>query len=54
MTARVLAAKTIDLVALVKPRIMVMALLTAAGAMSARAGRTSRCRARSCCSQASG
>ena len=34
MTARALTAKTVDLVALVKPRIMVMALLTAAGAMS--------------------
>ena len=34
MTARALTAKTLDLVALVKPRIMVMALLTAAGAMS--------------------
>jgi heme o synthase len=38
VTARVLAAKTIDLVALVKPRIMVMALLTAAGAMSLAPG----------------
>jgi protoheme IX farnesyltransferase len=34
MTARALTAKTIDLVALVKPRIMIMALLTAAGAAS--------------------
>jgi protoheme IX farnesyltransferase len=34
VTARALTAKTLDLVALVKPRIMVMALLTAAGAMS--------------------
>ena len=34
MTARVLTAKTVDLVALVKPRIMIMALLTAAGALS--------------------
>ena len=34
MTARALTAKTVDLVALVKPRIMIMALLTAAGAMS--------------------
>ncbi len=34
MTATVLRAKSIDLVALTKPRIMVMALLTAAGAMS--------------------
>ena len=32
------AAKTLDLVALVKPRIMVMALLTAAGAMSLAPG----------------
>lgn len=38
MTARVLTAKTVDLVALVKPRIMVMALLTAAGAMSLAPG----------------
>lgn len=38
MTAKVLRAKTIDLVALVKPRIMVMALLTAAGAMSLAPG----------------
>lgn len=41
MTARVLRAKTIDLVALVKPRIMVMALLTAAGAMSLAPGTAS-------------
>jgi protoheme IX farnesyltransferase len=34
VTARVLTSKTLDLVSLVKPRIMVMALLTAAGAMS--------------------
>ncbi len=34
MTTKALTAKTVDLVALVKPRIMVMALLTAAGAMS--------------------
>ena len=33
MTARVLTAKAIDLIALVKPRIMIMALLTAAGAL---------------------
>jgi len=33
MTARVLSARTIDLVVLMKPRIMVMALLTAAGAI---------------------
>lgn len=38
MTARVLTAKTVDLVSLVKPRIMVMALLTAAGAMSLAPG----------------
>jgi protoheme IX farnesyltransferase len=38
MTTRVLTAKTVDLVALVKPRIMVMALLTAAGAMSLAPG----------------
>jgi protoheme IX farnesyltransferase len=38
VTARVLTAKTVDLVALVKPRIMVMALLTAAGAMSLAPG----------------
>ncbi|MGE0396745.1 MAG: heme o synthase [Kofleriaceae bacterium] len=41
MTAKVLRAKTIDLVALVKPRIMVMALLTAAGAMSLAPGTVS-------------
>ena len=34
MTAKVLTAKTVDLVQLVKPRIMIMALLTAAGALS--------------------
>jgi protoheme IX farnesyltransferase len=34
----VLRAKTIDLVALVKPRIMIMALLTAAGALSLAPG----------------
>ena len=39
MTAKVLTAKTVDLVALVKPRIMIMALLTAAGAMSLAPGR---------------
>ncbi|HUJ58991.1 MAG TPA: heme o synthase [Kofleriaceae bacterium] len=33
MTTRALATKTFDLVALVKPRIMTMALLTAAGAL---------------------
>lgn len=38
MTAKVLTAKTVDLVALVKPRIMVMALLTAAGALSLAPG----------------
>lgn len=38
MTTSVLTAKTVDLVALVKPRIMVMALLTAAGAMSLAPG----------------
>ena len=38
MTAQVLRAKTIDLIALVKPRIMVMALLTAAGAISLAPG----------------
>ena len=38
MTARALTAKTVDLVALVKPRIMIMALLTAAGAMSLAPG----------------
>ena len=38
MTAKILRAKTFDLVALVKPSIMVMALLTAAGAMSLAPG----------------
>ena len=38
MTAKALTAKTVDLVALVKPRITVMALLTAAGAMSLAPG----------------
>ncbi len=38
MTAQVLRAKAVDLVALVKPRIMIMALLTAAGAMSLAPG----------------
>lgn len=33
MTARALTAKTVDLVALVKPRIMMLSLVTAAGAM---------------------
>jgi heme o synthase len=41
VTARVLTAKSVDLVALVKPRIMVMALLTAAGAMSLAPGAVS-------------
>ncbi|HEY4058516.1 MAG TPA: heme o synthase [Kofleriaceae bacterium] len=41
MTARVLRAKTFDLVALVKPSIMIMALLTAAGAMSLAPGHSS-------------
>ncbi len=36
MTA--IAAKTVDMIALVKPRIMIMALLTAAGAMSLAPG----------------
>ena len=39
MTA--IAAKTVDMVALVKPRIMVMALLTAAGALSLAPGTAS-------------
>lgn len=38
MTARVLSAKTADLISLVKPRIMVLSLLTAAGAMSLAPG----------------
>ena len=38
MTAKVLTAKTVDLVSLVKPNIMIMALLTAAGAMSLAPG----------------
>lgn len=38
MTTQVLTAKTVDLIALVKPRIMMMALLTAAGAMSLAPG----------------
>ncbi|HEY4176297.1 MAG TPA: heme o synthase [Kofleriaceae bacterium] len=41
MTAKALRAKTFDLVALVKPSIMVMALLTAAGAMSLAPGHAS-------------
>jgi protoheme IX farnesyltransferase len=36
-----IAAKTVDLIALVKPRIMVMALLTAAGAVSLAPGEAS-------------
>lgn len=38
MTTRVLSTKTLDLVSLMKPRIMVMALLTAAGALSLAPG----------------
>jgi protoheme IX farnesyltransferase len=38
VTAQVLRAKTFDLIALVKPRIMVMALLTAAGGVSLAPG----------------
>jgi protoheme IX farnesyltransferase len=38
VTARVLRAKTLDIIALVKPNIMVMSLLTAAGAMSLAPG----------------
>ncbi len=45
MTAKVLTAKTVDLVALVKPRIMIMALLTAAGAMSLAPGTVTFARA---------
>lgn len=41
MTTQVLTAKATDLLALVKPRIMVMALLTAAGAMSLAPGTVS-------------
>ena len=41
MTAQVLRAKAFDLVALVKPNIMVMSLLTAAGAMSLAPGTVS-------------
>ncbi len=41
MTALVLRRKALDLVALVKPRIMVMSLLTAAGALSLAPGRAS-------------
>lgn len=45
MTVGVLRAKTGDLVALAKPRILVMALLTAAGAMSLAPGTLSLARA---------
>jgi protoheme IX farnesyltransferase len=45
VTARALTAKTVDLVALVKPRIMIMALLTAAGAMSHAPGTVATSRA---------
>ena len=38
MTTKVLTAKTLDLVSLVKPRIMMLSLLTAAGAMSLAPG----------------
>jgi protoheme IX farnesyltransferase len=38
MTAKVLTAKTVDLVSLVKPNIMIMVLLTAAGALSLAPG----------------
>jgi protoheme IX farnesyltransferase len=38
VTAKVLTAKTVDLVALVKPRIMIISLLTAAGALSLAPG----------------
>jgi protoheme IX farnesyltransferase len=41
VTTAVLRAKTVDLIALVKPRIMVMALLTAAGAVSLAPGTAS-------------
>ena len=41
MTTQVLRAKAIDLIALVKPRIMIMALLTAAGALSLAPGTAS-------------
>jgi protoheme IX farnesyltransferase len=41
MTSQVLRAKTADLIALVKPRIMMMSLLTAAGAMSLAPGTAS-------------
>lgn len=42
MTAAALRAKTVDLVALAKPRILMMALLTAAGAMTLAPGTPSR------------
>ena len=41
MTTAVLTAKTADLIALVKPRIMIMSLLTAAGALSLAPGTAS-------------
>ncbi len=41
MTATVLRAKTADMIALVKPQIMIMSLLTAAGAMSLAPGTAS-------------
>ena len=41
MTTQVLRAKTLDLIALVKPRIMMMSLLTAAGGMSLAPGTAS-------------
>jgi protoheme IX farnesyltransferase len=41
VTTQVLRAKAVDLVALVKPRIMIMALLTAAGAVSLAPGTAS-------------
>ncbi|MDX2087492.1 MAG: heme o synthase [Kofleriaceae bacterium] len=41
MTTQVLRAKTADFIALVKPRIMMMSLLTAAGAMSLAPGTAS-------------
>jgi protoheme IX farnesyltransferase len=45
IAARGLRHRTVDLVALVKPRIMVMALLTCAGAMSLAPGELSPGRA---------
>ena len=41
LTAKTLTAKSADLIALVKPRIMIMSLLTAAGAMSLAPGTAS-------------